>query len=98
MFADTNLFSGVGALIPKPTEEAPKVPPTTQLPAPIQVTPVRNPSPLPPQVAESSKAASKRRAVDPLLAPTSQTPLVPRPGEGWYVVHAGAVPGVYYGA
>ena len=38
-------------------------------------------------VAESSKLAP-----DPQVAPSD-----PRPGEGWYVAHHAALPGVYFG-
>ena len=105
MFANSDPFSGVESLMPRQKEERREATPAPQLTAPVQVTPTNSLSSLPPQVAESSRAASKRRAVDPPLNPPQNanvTPLqkskVTRPGEGWYVVHTGVLPGVYYGA
>lgn len=97
MFSVPDPFSGVEALMPQLAENVLEVTPAAQPIASVQVTPSRSSSPRPPQVAESSKAASKRKAVEPSPTLTPQRHEGHRPGDGWYVVHTGVLPGVYYG-
>ena len=48
--------------------------------------------------AESLASASNDVAESSNLAPDPQVaPSDPRPGEGWYVAHHAALPGVYFG-
>lgn len=97
MFAVPDPFLGVDALVQRQREEARNETPAAQPTVTVQVTQIRSqPSP-PPQVAESSKSASKRKAVDPPLTASPQKSKMIRPGDGWYVVHTGVLPGVYYG-
>lgn len=86
MFAAGDLFSDVESL----PHRARKACGRTPVPQP--------PSLLPSPVAESSRAAGKRRAVDTLERSPQRQSRLSCPGDGWYVVHKAALPGVYYGA
>jgi hypothetical protein len=97
MFTTSDPFCGVGALMPRQKEEPSESISVAQPTTPVQVAAVHLQPSVQPQVAESSKAASKRRAIDPSLTPFSDKPKVARPGDGWYVVHTGFLPGVYFG-
>ncbi|KAF9782643.1 hypothetical protein BJ322DRAFT_1110520 [Thelephora terrestris] len=98
MFNVSDPFAGVEALMPQLAEDACETTPGAQSITPAPVTPVRSPLPCPSQLVESSRAASKRKAVDspPALIPQDSYK-GSRPGDGWYVVHTGVLPGVYYG-
>ena len=92
MFNVHDPFSGVDAIMPPSNGGARKVNPVAQPATPVQGTSTRPQHFSPSQVAQSSKAAGKRRAASP-----SQKSKIARPGDGWYVVHTGVLPGVYYG-
>lgn len=96
MFADGDPFGGVRDLMPALVEDAHETTPVAPSNSPVHAS-VTTASPPSSQPAESSRAASKRKAVDPLPAPSSQSVTLSRPGDGWYIVHTGVLPGVYYG-
>jgi len=99
MFAGPDMFAGVEGLMSQQLEEGDLrgTTPATRLIAPVPVVPIHSlPAPTP-LVAESSRSASKRNASGSLPAPLSQRLKVTRPGDGWYVAHNAALPGVYYG-
>ena len=97
MFSGPDPFAGVESLLPHKSEggsrrTVPVVQHITPVPAALKC-PLSSPAP---QVAESSKTASKRNTSGSSLTPSRRSK-VPRPGDGWYVAHKAAVPGVYYG-
>lgn len=96
MFKVPDLFSGVDTLMLQRQEGGGGTTSISQPTIPVQVVLTHSQHSTP--VAESSKAASKRRAVDPPPSPPPQKSKLVRPGDGWYVVHTGVLPGVYYGA
>jgi len=96
MFTDLDPVSSVGVSMFRQPEKS--VNPrgkvlATQSVAPVPVAPTH----LAPQVAESSKAASKHPASGPSLILPGRKPKASRPGDGWYVAHNAALPGAYYG-
>ena len=97
IFAGPDPFASVACLLPQPLVEGGSREMVLAIPSitPAPVTPKRSRSPLKSQVAESSKKALKRDASGSPLVP-SQKIGAPRPGDGWYVAHNAAVPGVYY--
>lgn len=98
MFTGPDPFASVDDLMPQQLEGVENL--RGKLPGIRRV--VRTPTTqnhLAPQVAESSKAASKRNAnasSSSLIAPLEKSK-VTRPGDGWYVAYDAVSPGVYYG-
>jgi cell division septation protein DedD len=105
MLNSSEFFNSVRALTPqermeviKETLAAQPITSSKDDPTPTPPSPAVVLTPTPPssqQAAESSRAASKRKAVDP--PPVPHETKTSRPGDGWYVVQVGVVPGVYYG-
>ena len=90
-------FSDANALAPTPARGELQETPTVRsaIPTPIVPKYLR----YVPQVAESSKSALKQRADSgsSLVSPM-RCLKIPLPGDGWYLVYNGVLPGVYCGS
>ena len=97
MFTGLDPFSGVANFVPPPVggndlQEIPAVQATT----PTQIA--SHNLPPAPQVAASPKSAIKRNDPGPSLVLPACRLKNPQPGDGWYIVYKGVLPGVYYGS
>jgi hypothetical protein len=100
MFADSDPFPGVDALTPPSPggNNRQRIRAAAQSTTPTPIAPSRLRSVLQPEVAESSKSGLKRADTESSLLLPMRRLQIPRTGDGWYVVHSAALPGVYCGS
>lgn len=98
MLAGPDPFPGVDALIPPSPggNDRQRIRAAAQSTTPTPIAPSRLRSV--PQVAETSKSGLKRADTESSLLLPMRRLQIPRTGDGWYVVHSAALPGVYCGS